>query len=64
LDTVWLLPNFLIAPLEGEAAVLKELLLPGVVLSRLDSQFVSQIRHADALDEMPSNDGHLVLWTE
>ncbi len=48
-------------PLEGGRAVLEELLLPLVELGRLDVVLVAQVGDRHAIDQVPLDDGHLLL---
>jgi hypothetical protein len=61
LVSVRLLLIFPVAPLKGEFAILEELLLPSVVLSRLDVEFVAEIRHRHAFEKMASNGRNFVF---
>src|SRR5262249_2054471 len=46
--------------LEGDGAVLEELLLPAVEEGRMDAVLVTQVRHRLLLQEMQAQDGHLL----
>ena len=50
--------------LEGRGAVLKELLLPQVELSRLNAMPVAQLRDRHPIDQVLFDDGHFLLRAE
>src|SRR5271154_6340899 len=49
---------------EGQMAVLEELLEPVVELVGVDVEFIAQIRNGDLVDEVPLEDGDLLVIGE
>src|SRR6476661_8869866 len=46
--------------LEGDGAVLEELLLPGVEQRGRELMLVAEVRDGDVVDQMAAKDGHLL----
>ena len=51
-------------PFERRRALLKQLLLPLVKLSRMDSMLIAQVRYRDLVYEMTLYDRHLLMCVE